>query len=353
MVGFEQKKEVLSLEFSEEIEEIYLQRYANVLSDIGKPTLNNFEHYNNVSGLNLKLIEGNQYSEYSIVLYLKRKRCSFFESSSCQKNKYIEIIRQPSNWLLSKFNFKKEDGYSILGRRNIAINAGSTVVEKFPKLLFNGIPKIDIKTKVPLELSGTFDKYPEINDSILLIKRIWSSPLRGGPSTLAYSDFLKLNFEDKLESLRAGKFSVMCSGMRDLFLHATLARPNLKARSVDAFSYWPHFPDLISYGHSVAEVWVNQLRKWVLIDPWLGVYIIDQNGNLQSAEDLLLKKKRMKAIIFIDKIRRFNTNSQGEVINVPTGGKGNLYSYSFSLEGHSPGYLEYFSTIFYKDFGIQ
>jgi hypothetical protein len=46
-----------------------------------------------------------------------------------------------------------------------------------------------------------------------------------------------LRRSEKLTRLQDGRFAVMCTGLRDMFLHASAGVPGLRARPVEAFNY--------------------------------------------------------------------------------------------------------------------
>ena len=81
----------------------------------------------------------------------------------------------------------------------------------------------------------------------------------------------------------------------------------MKVRAVEAMNYAPQLGELITYGHSTAEVWVKGLNKWVIIDPWMGFALVDGRGQLLSADDLanLPDEAEIHQLPILGTIRRF------------------------------------------------
>lgn len=256
---------------------------------------------------------------------------------------WLELVRQSSAWLSATFSYKKPDGYTILGRHTINRAVEKTSVIPLPSLKFNGKP--DLSNIKPLGTS----KYLEIKLATGLLHQLWSEPIKQGPVSESYDDFLKHTFNEKLEILRSGKFAVMCQGFRDLFLHASYGIPKLKVRAIEALNYAPPFNDLISYGHSTAEIWIEGLGKWVVFDPWLGVMVAKKNGEFVGAFELQKFKDHPEyfvAVPVISRIPRMYKQSDNKIIHH------DFYPKTIQLSGFdckgvgcTPGYIEYFNNL--------
>ena len=105
-----------------------------------------------------------------------------------------------------------------------------------------------------------------------------------GPTTKSYASFLDLGFEDKMSQLMSGDFAVLCQGFRDIFLHASLFTDAFQARAVEASNYSPQIPNLISYSHSTVKIWIEELKRWVVFDPWLAIMVTMEGGPIGSQE---------------------------------------------------------------------
>ena len=105
----------------------------------------------------------------------------------------------------------------------------------------------------------------------------------------------------------------MCQGIRDLFLHLTSAT-DIKARAVSALNYYPLFNDLTPFSHATAEVWIQDLNKWVIVDPWFGFALMTKEGNPVSAEDIILRIvdfNKIAIVPLIESRRTFSTRIDG------------------------------------------
>jgi hypothetical protein len=272
--------------------------------------------------------------EYSILIFLD--------------DGYVELVRQSEQWLDKTFGYKRSGGYTILGRRTINVSKGSVEITSDTLKL---VGKPDLMSIQPISIS----KYSEINLAAGLLSTLWSKPIQQGPTSKSYSDFLMQPFEEKMRRVRVGDFAVMCSGFRDLFAHASIGIPDLKVRLIEAVNYAPQFPDLITYGHSTTEVWVQELAKWVLFDPWLGIIIVE-NGLPLGAEELskIENIEQIRIIPVIDQVPRMYIEKSGEeVFNkfIPS----NVKVTEFSCEKLScaPGYVEYFRNYKVRDVVLQ
>ncbi|WP_133134146.1 hypothetical protein [Legionella rubrilucens] len=266
-------------------------------------------------------------TEYSIVIFVD--------------NNYMEFIRQSAGWLASNLNYSKPDGYTILGRSTLKTHVGVTKNNTQPVIL---IGKPDLKHLKPLGHST----YPEIRQAMALLHYLWEKPIRQGPINMSYRQFLTHSFEDKLSIIRKGGFSVMCQGMRDLFIHGSYGL-GLKVRPVSALNYSPQLKDLIAYSHATAEVWVNELSKWVLFDPWLGIMVTTKEGIPLGASDLQASAKRpknLRIVPVINKLRRMQKHNDNTLVYnnfYPRNVK--LFDFSCNQQGCAPGYVQYFGQI--------
>jgi hypothetical protein len=265
--------------------------------------------------------------EYSIVVF--------------SGNNWVELVRQPSAWLEDTFNFRRPGGYSILGRRAFEIQNRKDieVVPPLPPLIFKGAP-----ISMNIDTVGT-SEFPEIRLATGLLHYLWRQPIRAGPITVSYDEFLQYPFEEKLKLIRDGKFAVMCQGFRDLYLHASFVIPGLRVRAIEAMNYMPQFPDLITYSHSTVEIWIEKLRKWVLFDPWLGIWVSSSGSPVGALE---LHENRSKAqsysvVPLMNSISRVYLNKIGAAIyDQFSPAQVKIAEFSCGNLACAPGYIEYF-----------
>jgi len=260
---------------------------------------------------------------------------------------YLELVRQSQHWLKSTFNFDRPGGYTILGRRSLATK-DSTKAGLTPLVFFKKPEKLRFK---PASVSS----YDEINYATGLLKKMWSKPIFTGPTPQSYSQFLETTFQEKMRRVQTGEFAVMCQGFRDLFLHASSADDRFRVRPVEAHNYSPQIPDLISFSHSTAEVYVSSLNKWVLFDPWLGIIVTENGVPIGAAEMAQLKGQEALVVVpLMDHLPRVYKTKDGQLVNNPFVPKDvRLFEFSRQVLGCSPGYQEYFKTFVVRDYLIK
>lgn len=273
--------------------------------------------------------------EYSIVIFVQ--------------DRFVELIRQSSSWLKHTFNFDKVGGYTILGRRSLDISfSGSSGLTEISPLVFKEKP-IQINYS-PADIS----QFPEINCATGLLREMWSRPIQQGPTSESYTIFLEKTFEEKMRRVCAGEFAVMCQGFRDLFIHASSSEGSFQVRPIDAFNYHPQIPDLISYSHATAEIWVESLQRWVLFDPWLGI-MIAHKGVPVGAKELceLTDKTDLSLIPLLESMPRIYLKSNGQVVyNAFKPASVKINDFSCQNHGCTPGYVEYFKNHFVRKYHI-
>ena len=266
ITNFSQSESILTVTLNVPVDDYKISFLPKVPLKMDLQKVLSFSQLTTVNGRVLKIPLKNEIdsSEYSVVVFIEKG--------------WFELVRQSSTWLRTKFGFERPGGYTILGRRSIEV-AGDAITTISP-LEFIGRPHLS-----KIKPTGT-SIYPEVGYARAILELLWSQPLKQGPNSKSYGVFLELPFRDKLVQIRNGKFSLMCQGMRDLFLHASEGISGFKARAVEALNYGQAIPNLINYGHSTAEIWIEKLGKWVLFDPWLGIMIVDGNSMPLGALDI-------------------------------------------------------------------
>lgn len=149
--------------------------------------------------------------------------------------------------------------------------------------------------------------------------------------------------------LRQGKYAVMCQGFRDLFAEAALGVPGLRVRLVNAQNYAPELPELIPYAHATAEVWVEDLRKWVLFDPWLAV-TVERDGELLGAEDLARNAVGARAQPLLQQLPRQYVKGPGERVTTSfLPASVHVDRFTCQQVGCTPPYADYFRFVTFTD----
>jgi len=221
----------------------------------------------------------------------------FFKDSKSKKRiGYIELLRQSAKDLKQYYNFEKKDGYTILGRTNIILPEGK-------KFINSNIPII-IPSRRPYPVSikefYPHERYePEITEAIAAIRYLWSEPINIGPTNqILDSSYGVLR---RLEMLRQGEWSTQCSDFRTLFnnlvLHSNIIR---KVRRVELRQHFPTFTDLIVNSHSISEIYVEGLHKWIAVDPWFG-YLFTVDGKYVNTQEIASMKSEKYSKIKIEK----------------------------------------------------
>jgi hypothetical protein len=358
LVGFSQSdRHTLELRFSYQPDRAGFVRLSEIPKEVGLHDIS--ERPLDAAGVSgdqvrIDLDERDAWGEYSLLVLPLSEEC--WPRSQllvreilrrCPQAGYIEIVRQPANWLRAMFGFERLGGYSILGRRSMPIE--TSPMEEMGDIVLQGslaLPAEAHSDRAPLTI------YPEVNEAARLVRHLWSRELRTGPISSPYDSFLSKDLGTKLDMLQTGQFAVMCQGMRDLFLHATLSIPGLKARAVEAFNYAKPFEDLVTYGHSTSEIWVKELKQWVIVDPWIGAAFRDEMGRFLSAEDLAsdrISSNNIEVVPLLKAVSRFATGADGQIIRfILDPSRTQLDRYTDWPLGHSPGYRIYFKVLRYR-----
>ena len=223
----------------------------------------------------------------------------------------------------------KQGGYTIIGRTNIALPQDKTNVKNIDHYIkpSNSLPNVIIqKTSSEPNLPKALARASDI------ITFMWSKPFMTGPSNNV-SIRTKPAFA-RLKLLWQNKWRVQCADTRDIFIGLATSISGIpRVRAVGLMQYNAAFADLIANSHAVAEVYSTSQQKWILVDPWYGMYFKLDNNYL-NADDIqhmsVAKRKTISAYRFA------NVNNLGDAFIHK---KDNSYRLNF--------YTIYFGTLTY------
>lgn len=220
--------------------------------------------------------------EYSLIVR------GFESSASPPGGGYVEFVRQSEEYLRREFGYQRSGGYWILGRRNIQVRKTTAIVDDDFHGFRPGNARVPLrrakKRSIP-RANVDLQRYKEVELAISLLWRVLALPIATGPSANLSRKYENANFRTRIRLLLNNSNSVQCTGFRDLFAWAATSR-GLQVRLIDAFNYYPHFPGLIPYGHSLCEIWIADLDQYILFDPWFGGLMLSCDGAPLCASDL-------------------------------------------------------------------
>ena len=342
IADFSQTKKKISIKFNKYIEQAGYVVLKNVPENL------NIVNYkskqipivvnNNV--ITLSLESEPTKGEYSIFLFLGEE--------------YVELVRKSEKWLKSAFSYDRPGGSTVLGRRSEGFLTSINDKIKPPFQMKKGLEFSGIPDPIEYVPSNKSD-FLEVRHAQGLLEFLYSKiPIFIGPTNKSYSQFLNLKFEKKLEILVNGDFPLTCQIFRDLFLHASKANNTFKIRAVEAYNYYPQIPKLISFGHSLTEIWIEKLQKWVIFDPWLAI-MVENDGILIGAEELKksLVNEKIKLVPLLKISHRKYKKKNGQVINFDYSPFFDIHLNNFICDEFCyPGYREYFKNIFFRNFRV-
>ncbi len=342
VTGYHQDESSITIEFNSFSNQLSIVKTKSIPIKLDLDLLKNKSHKIKLS---TSLIDYYLFKKSNIVIPLKDEPIdSEYSIILFNQDDYVEIVRQSKRFLKDKFLFDREGGYSLLGRRSIQIRGTNSYENQLVTLYGN--PEIDFLNLETLNQQKNISVFKEINYAVFLTNKLYELPIFIGPNTKNYSDFLKQSFEDKLNEIQLGKFSVQCGAFRDLFLHASESIPMLKVRSIDAFNYEPFISDLIPHSHAAVEIWIESMGEWILFDPWNAFYITE-NGTPVSANRLTEADKtdKLKIIPIMSSLPRNILGENGILkINFNTSDF-SLYDYFCNELQCMPPYMEYFNEV--------
>lgn len=310
--------------------------------------------------LNLDDISESAHHEYSIfMIFMGRCKSSKSETSEIQ---YIELVRQSSVFLNKTFGFNRAGGYTILGRRsqNFFISKVSKYHKSKP-MIFYGRDQVPKKFPDEMNLS-TICEYDELIVCKRILEYLVSLPINTGPYLRNHRMFSLSSFTKRIKMLLKGDYAIQCTGFRDLFAWLCTSA-GLKVRAIDANNAKPEFNDLITYGHSLCEIYIKNLKKYVIVDPWFGGALVigelrNSVGVPLSSKELMQRNEdsELKLRTLIESYERYiivstKHKAQSRYLYHFQASNLSLTDYYFNEEIGScmPGYFEYFNQIVVKN----
>lgn len=270
---------------------------------------------------------------------------------------YFEVVRQSEIWLKNSFGFYRGGGYCIEGRSSLQ-NSRDITVKKLPPVIFFGterpaIHPFYVKDANILEnrTAEPFLNYPEIRKAKDILKYLVMLQLNAGPVNTNHSEYYSASLDRRIEMLISGDYSVQCSGFRDLFgwLYRGSGFP---IRNIDANCTLSRFKGLISYGHSLCEIFIKELGRWVIFDPWFaGAMLLDKDGlvGLDGIASKGVNRSKYYSLTSVIKTydRHVHHGASGKALYAFDIDNLYLHNYYFSeqLGSCMPAYLDYFKYV--------
>ena len=295
--------------------------------------------------------------EYSVVIYALPMVCGWNPElgrkldlfGGCKSLGALEIVRQPSQWLLKNFNWQAPMGHSILGRRNLRVK--EKAAPPLSNLEFIGPAKIPLA--FVKEAQNRHKDWPlELVQASAAMNYLWSKKIHVGPMKKSYGTFLNETIDSKLDCVESGECAIQCQGLRDLFLHLMAdEKSRVKARAVEAYNYYPPLKELQTYGHSTSEIFLSTEGRFILADPWAG-FALKAKGKWVSAEDISsgkVKASEIEIVELVDKTKRLYLGKNSQIrSDISTPSSMSMSDHSFKDLVHIPGYFVYFGNIRYR-----
>ena len=309
---------------------------SNGLSDV----LINFKDY----------VEPNN-AEYSLIFITDG------EDSLKRPFNYCEVVRQSESWLRDSFGFYRGGGYCIEGRSSLQHSRPLTV-KKLPPVIFFGTERPAIHPSYVKDVNilenrtaKPFLNFPEIRKAKEILKYLVALQLNTGPVHNNHSEYHSASLDRRLEMLISGDYAVQCSGFRDLFVWI-YKDSGFKIRNIDANCTVSRFKDLISYGHSLCEIFIKAIDRWVIFDPWFGgVMLLDEDG-LVGLDGLATRSVNGDKYFSLSSViktydRHVMHTASGKTFYAYDIDNLYLHNYYFSeqLGSCMPGYLDYFKFV--------
>lgn len=212
----------------------------------------------------------------------------------CNVEGYMEVLRQSSDLLKKRWSFNKPDGYSIIARSSIQLPEDKKVFyssERYSVPYKEKITSLSISSFYP---EKSLD--PAIDESVAIMRYIWDGNITTGPNN--YRSAASLDPIERLSLIRQGKWSVQCADTRNIFLDLAISSPKIShSRYVGLYLYYPPFRDLITPSHAVAEIYSENLQKWIMVDPWFGAIYRLGNKYLSAADINQMTPTERKLIV--------------------------------------------------------
>jgi hypothetical protein len=272
------------------------------------------------------------------------------DAGLCRSAGHIEIVRQSPSFLKARYDFDKPDGYSIAGRRSVRLPQAE---EKKSVEIVDGeaIPLVVATQLAPEIVARIGEGRRELKQAARLISFMNEQPARVGP--IKNTPDAAADAAARLDAIRGGESAVQCQGFRDIWLELAVRMPGVeRVRSVAAYNYFPPFADLITFSHALAEIYVSDEGRWILIDPWFG-FSLRHAGRFLGVGDLTALRRNENEVIeivpLVTEIRRFVVSAEGtqparasSVAATAPPMRSRFANGSYQL-----GYVDYFASVTY------
>lgn len=294
------KKTILELGFERSLGKIFLVNYhlqpelsEKINADSGTSFINISHNKVNIElPLEFEMNHDIYYITVQVIPYI----CIGSESYSLQnlipsnycseRIQYISLLRQTENYT-KKYGFNSP--YTVYSSGNLLFKSRAKNNEPSPLYPHDKVSIVgDYRVQIPDDIN-----FPELREATSILSYIYSTPIYiGGGASMSEDDFLRLPPKQRLDLVWSGQFRVSCAGVRDIWLDIAKESDILsgKVRHVSAYqNELLSSSDLVFKSHALVEVYIEQLEKWVVFDPWFGV-VLHEKRELLSADDMVNKK---------------------------------------------------------------
>jgi hypothetical protein len=277
LCNFQLKKFRIMVSERDELE-IHAPAFKKFTYEVRNKPLGYAEFMNN--GIDLNLNKRFKRAKVDINNCIPEATEELFVYLSEDNQKKIELMIQPKKWIKQKFNLDLQKSYVIIGRQNNEKTQNKNLKSWKVKVINIFFEKI---------------KLFEITTDYLV--NIFSNGYYDGPSKKAL-DITKFNLDELANIFSEREIPVQCQSFRDIYLKY-MNEQGFKARPVNLF-----FENESVFGteipnHAACEVYSEELKKWIYLDPYFGGLVLTLNGRYLSLEEVFKNKDDEIELIFL------------------------------------------------------